>query len=64
MDRVQDLSSFEMGDPLATIDMGRGLCGRRQINFESGSCCALFLGEGAGSPSNNVPWAETYLHTK
>jgi len=41
---------------LATIDMGRGLYGRRQsapVNFKSGGFCALFR-EGAGSPHNTM----------
>ena len=41
-----------MGDRLATIDMGRKV----------GVLCPL-LG-GAGSPSNNVAWAQAYLCTK
>ena len=44
------LAKFHL-DPssgLATIDMGRGLYGRRQpapVNFESGGCCTPFRGE-------------------
>jgi len=43
----------EMGDRLATIDMGRKV----------GAAVPLSVG-GAGSPSNTVTWAEAYLHTK
>jgi len=45
----------EMGDRLATVDMGRKVGG--------GILCPFPLG-GAGSPSNSVAWAEAYLHTK
>jgi len=43
----------EMGDGLATVDMGPRV----------GGCCAPFR-EGAGFPSNNVACAEAYLRTK
>jgi len=47
----------EMGDRLATIDMGRGLYGRRQDCVHKprkwGDCCAPFRG-GAGFPFNTM----------
>jgi len=44
-----------MGDRLAVIDMDRKV---------KGAAVPPFLGGGAGSPSNNVAWAEAYLRTK
>ena len=43
----------EMGDRLATIDMGR----------KEGGCCAPFLGSSVPI-KHNVAWAEAYLRTK
>jgi len=43
-----------MGDRLDTVDMGRKV---------GAAVPPFFLGGGAGSPSNNVPWAEAYLPT-
>ena len=40
----KSLAVAEMGDHLATIDIGRKV----------GGCCAPFRGGGAGSPSNTM----------
>jgi len=47
-------AAAEMGDRLATIDMGRK---------ELWLLCPFREGR-SGSPSNNVAWAEAYLRTK
>jgi len=44
----------EMGNHLATIDMGR----------KEGGCCAPFAGGELGPHEHNVAWAEVYLHSK
>jgi len=50
--KYKNAAVAEVGDRLATIDMGRKLEG------------AVPLFRGAGFPSNTVAWAEAYLHTK
>jgi len=46
----------EMGDHLATIDMGR--------KVQGGGCCAPFSGGSWVLIYHNMAWAEAYLHTK
>jgi len=48
------MSVAEMGDFLATIDMGR----------KWGGCCVPLIGEKLVHIEHNVSWAEAYLCTK
>ena len=50
--RYKSSADAEMGDRLATVDMGRKVR------------VAVPLSGGAGSPSNNLAWAEAYFHAK